>query len=142
MKKILLSLVMLLCLCGCSCNKKTTEVTQVEIDLKGNPTTGYEWKCTVDNTNIAKMVSNNYVQDKNEEDLVGVGGTYKFIFEGVSDGFTTIACNYSRSFETEEPLYSLAYTVKIADKVISQYSKTGTYSEDTLPDAKVFETTK
>ena len=144
MKKILVLSVCILCLCGCGKSKEKEEISQLEIDLKGNQTTGYEWECNVDSKEIAKMISNKYTQDDANKEMVGVGGTYKFIFEGVNAGTTTITCTYYRPFEIGEPLYKLEYIVSVNTKTkeISQYSKNGTYSEETIPDAKIIKTTK
>lgn len=138
MKKFLLLTLAVLCLCGCG--KEKEEVSQLKIDLKSNGTIGYEWKCDVDGKNIAKLVSSNYVQDKVEK----TGGTYKFIFEGIDSGMTTITCKYQKSTDNLTSLYEVEYVIQVDSKTkeIVQYSTKGTYLEEVIPDAITIKTTK
>lgn len=130
MKKILLVLCMALMLCGCS-KGKTASIT-----LKGNPTTGYEWTYSFSNEGVLKEKSNNYITDN--ENLTGSGGKYDFVFEGEKEGTTKIIFEYKRSWETEEPLYTLTYEITVNNKKEIKSSKvTGNYSEDKLPEAVI-----
>lgn len=103
MKKILLSLVItlsILLLVGCK-DKEVTEIKAEVIELEGNPTTGYEWTCTVKDESIVKVESI-YEPDKTTSEMTGTGGTYLFTVIGQKEGNTTIKCKYARSWEEND----------------------------------------
>lgn len=143
MKKLVLLSALVLCLCGCSSNeKKVEELEQLEVSLKGNATTGYSWKCVADNEQIAKVAKTTYVEDESKG-ATGVGGTYRFVFEGTGPGMTTISCTYNSAVETEEPTYEIRYVLKVSEeKEVTVDSKTGTYSETEIPTPVITKTTK
>ena len=101
MKKVLLSLIIVLSvflLVGC----KDKEVKEIEspdvIELEGNPTTGYEWTCIIDDDSIAKLEAI-FEADETTSAITGEGGTYLFTVTGLKEGKTTITCKYARSWE-------------------------------------------
>lgn len=73
----------------------------VEINLDGNPTTGYSWKYDMDVDGIIKEDSNQYKQDDPNLNLVGVGGSYTWKFSALKEGTTKITFKYSRPWEKE-----------------------------------------
>ena len=84
------------------------------VEIDGNPTTGYQWTFTPDNSGLLEAIDGNYVQDEAPEGMAGVGGTYYWIFQptGVYAGDTTLLFNYARSWETS--VYStLCITVSL-----------------------------
>lgn len=128
MKKTLIILFMSLFLVGCSKNNK------IGISLEGNATTGYEWTYSISNEEILEETKNEYITK--DTGLVGASGVYNFEFKGLKEGTTNITFIYSRSWETEEPLYVLIYEVKVNNKKeIISYEATGTYLEENLPKA-------
>lgn len=63
------------------------------IVLKGNPTTGYAWHYTIENSEIMEPVSDAYVPDSN---AIGAGGTYTWTFRALKKGQTKIVFTYYR----------------------------------------------
>lgn len=117
MKKIYVLLVsamaVLLLMSGCS-KQGDAGSNQYAFELKGNPTTGFQWVYQVDNKDILKEVRNEYIQDKTEgKDNVGVGGTYFFAFEPLKEGEVTITAKYCRSWEDVEPMATATYKLKV-----------------------------
>ncbi len=133
MKKIISSILIICVIFIISaCGKAGKEM---QLSLKGNPTTGYEWTCQISNPEIVKETGNEYIPEEHEEDIVGSGGTYTFTFAGLKTGGTDIICRYARSFEDVEPIYMLTYQVEIdEDLLIKLVTKTGTYSENNIPE--------
>jgi predicted secreted protein len=113
----------ILCFFYCSCNniidldKDLNGVYNVPLNslftvqVKGNPTTGYNWNYIADSCNddSIKFLNDNltgrYVSDNsqnsNGEIMVGVGGTFKFDFKALSAGLNELAFEYKRSWEPE-----------------------------------------
>jgi inhibitor of cysteine peptidase len=75
-----------------------------DIALKGNATTGYQWK-------VAKIVGDavvqkgepDYVVEKRRKRMVGVGGTFLFHFEVKKAGKTKVELGYARPWEKDTP---------------------------------------
>lgn len=80
----------------------------VEINLKGNPTTGYNWEYNIGADDIVKEVSRKYEQDDAKLGLVGLGGTNTWIFSALKEGKTEIIFKYCRPWE-EEAIESKTY---------------------------------
>ena len=96
------------------------------VELDGNPTTGYNWTCTITPDGIVNETSNNYVQNDNPNGMVGVGGKFVFDFESVAAGEATLTFDYLRPWEDGVPpvntvVYkatvdsSLGLTLKLVD---------------------------
>ncbi len=96
MKKIFCGILVLALVFSLSaCSKKEPENATIEI--KGNPTTGYEWTYKAE-TNGIVAVSDEYKQDSSGGGT-GAGGTYIFVLSGIKEGETTLTFTYSRSWE-------------------------------------------
>jgi len=80
------------------------------IALDSNPTTGYNWEVSYDDT----MLSLEYEEYSAEkcEGLVGAGGTQYFAFKALKAGETEIETVYKRSWE-EEIIDQREFTVNI-----------------------------
>ena len=118
---VLAAILLLTCLvAGCSGEEKTyidqgeTIDTSVDkeflIALDSNPTTGYNWEVSYDDT----MLSLEYEEYDAEkcEGLVGAGGTQYFAFKALKAGETRIDTVYKRSWE-EEIIDQREFTVNI-----------------------------
>ncbi|GAA0078422.1 hypothetical protein UT300005_28010 [Clostridium sp. CTA-5] len=77
-------------------SKKTAE-----INLQGNPTTGYTWEYKINTDGIIKEDSKQYKQDKSNLEAVGVGGTYTWKFSALKEGTTEVTFKYRRPWENE-----------------------------------------
>ena len=80
------------------------------IALDSNPTTGYNWEVSYDDT----MLSLEYEEYSSEkcEGLVGAGGTQYFAFKALKAGETRIETVYKRNWE-EESIDQRDFTVNI-----------------------------
>lgn len=115
MKKILLMAFGILLLTGCSSDKK------LEIKLDGNPTTGYEWTCEIEDDKIIKEISSDY--ESGNDNVEGASGTYTFVYEGIKEGTTTLTCNYARSFEENSTEDSKEYKITVDKDLYITYKE-------------------
>ena len=70
------------------------------IALDSNPTTGYDWEESYDDSMLS-LVDDRYELDEKAEGLVGAGGTQYFQFKALKAGQTEITLVYKRHWETE-----------------------------------------
>ena len=80
------------------------------IALDSNPTTGYEWIASYDDS-ILDLTYQEYNAEKCPG-LVGAGGTYYFGFEALKKGETKITIDYLREWEGES-IDQRVFTVNI-----------------------------
>ncbi len=79
----------------------TTVNQEFIIALDSNPTTGYNWEASYDES-ILKLVDSKYEMGKQAQaGLVGAGGTQYFQFKALKTGKTEITVTYKRSWETD-----------------------------------------
>ena len=87
------------------------------ITLSANPTTGYSWQASYDET-MVELVESKYEipeMEKHErvkQGIVGSGGVEIFRFKALKAGKTKIALAYKRPW-AEENLYQKVFTVNI-----------------------------
>ena len=90
---------------------------EIEIALKGNPTTGYSWAVASFTTNRLQQVgTGEYLQSEQSGAMhrVGVGGSFVFRFKAVSSGQGNIKLIYRRPWETtaSDQSYSVVLEIK------------------------------
>jgi inhibitor of cysteine peptidase len=68
------------------------------IELAANPTTGYAWSAEADD-DVQQVGSKQLAGGT----MPGAGGTQMLTFEATAKGSTTLALNYARSFEPDQP---------------------------------------
>jgi inhibitor of cysteine peptidase len=82
------------------------------IALDANPTTGYDWEVSLDET-ILELVEKTYkLGEKAEEGVVGAGGVDYFRFKALKAGETEITMVYKRTWE-ETGIDQKVFTVNI-----------------------------
>ncbi len=81
------------------------------IALGSNPTTGYSWQESHDQTMI-ELVEWNY-EEEAQEGVVGAGGIEYFRFKALKAGQTEITMAYQRPFGEEEVLEQKVFTVYV-----------------------------
>ena len=82
------------------------------IALGANPTTGYDWEVSLDET-ILELVGKTYkLAEEAEHGIVGAGGVDYFRFKALKAGETEITLVYKRSWEKEDIAQKL-FTVNI-----------------------------
>ncbi|QSZ66910.1 DUF333 domain-containing protein [Methanofollis aquaemaris] len=69
----------------------------VQVDLRANPTTGYEWNATL--TDGLTLLNDTYTVDPHPEGMVGVGGTHTWLIEAAGEGNQTFSAIYKRPWE-------------------------------------------
>ena len=82
------------------------------IAIGANPTTGYDWEVSLDET-ILELVEKTYKPaEEAEHEIVGAGGVDYFRFKALKAGETEITMVYKRSWE-EEGIDQKLFTVNI-----------------------------
>ena len=71
------------------------------VELKGNPTTGYQWEVESLDTGMLKQVGE--PEFKPDSDLTGAGGKFTFRFEGAAAGEADLRLVYHRPWEKDAP---------------------------------------
>lgn len=71
----------------------------LEIVLKANPTTGYQWEIASIDTTILKNTGTEYKADKVPPGVVGSGGKSIIRFKAIKAGRTFLKLVYHRPFE-------------------------------------------
>ncbi len=85
---------------------------QFNIVLESNPTTGYSWQESYDDT-MLELVAKTYEPGEGaQQGLVGAGGTEHFRFKALKAGETEITLTYKRPWE-EESLEQKVFKVGI-----------------------------
>lgn len=97
---------------------------KLEFELDGNPTTGYAWEVKeADPTKVE--ITDEYIEDKVDENIVGAGGKYRFTVTPKAPGNLTVECVYSRSFEPSENDKTVTYKLLVTkDNKITVLDKT------------------
>lgn len=81
-------------------NGRTSDIaqgTRFAVQLKENPTTGFQWNATV--SSGLGIQSSDYQQDKAAEGMVGVGGTRTWVIIAKDTGIQKFSAIYRRSWE-------------------------------------------
>jgi inhibitor of cysteine peptidase len=68
------------------------------IKLESNPTTGYKWQPTYDDTYV-KLISNDFMPAMQATKVLGAGGVERFFFRAIKSGNTEIEMLYKRVWE-------------------------------------------
>ncbi|MFH1662810.1 MAG: protease inhibitor I42 family protein [Chloroflexota bacterium] len=82
------------------------------IALDSNPTTGYSWQASFDETMIELVEETYELGEFAEQGLIGAGGTELFCFKALKKGEVEIMMVYKRSWETEI-LQQKVFTVEV-----------------------------
>ena len=84
-------------------NGRTLELqldSPFEVELEGNPTTGYSWQVVEMDTNVIRQTGEPVYEPSG--DKPGSGGVYTFRFRTVADGESLLVLVYSRPFEPDK----------------------------------------
>jgi predicted secreted protein len=71
------------------------------IALDSNPTTGYSWEASYDETRLELVEETYELGEYVKQGLVGAGGTELFRFKALKSGEAQITMEYKRPWETE-----------------------------------------
>ena len=73
---------------------------QFAVALESNPTTGFQWEVTIDNSGTYTQVgAGEYTQGATKPGMAGAGGTVRFTFQAAKAGTGSVKFTYRRSFE-------------------------------------------
>jgi inhibitor of cysteine peptidase len=91
---------------------------KLEIHLKGNPTTGFEWRMAELKSEVLKADGKmTYVPDKFDPPRVGSGGIFVAKFIAAKSGKATVKFEYLRSWEKDKPpAEKFSVNIVVADK--------------------------
>lgn len=90
--------------------------TVFSIELKSNPTTGYQWQVKELNKYFLELESSTFIPALNENtNIVGSGGVELWSFKAIKPGQTSISFFYSRSWENKKPIQKKTFNVFIKD---------------------------
>ena len=119
---VMVALVAICLLAGCAGEVKTYTDSGQTIDigvnqefiiaLGANPTTGYDWEVSLDETMLELVEKTYKLGEEAEEGVVGAGGVDYFRFKALKKGTTEITMVYKRSWE-EEGIDQKVFTVNI-----------------------------
>ncbi|MEG2860200.1 MAG: protease inhibitor I42 family protein [Clostridia bacterium] len=84
--------------------------SSIAIMLDGNPSTGFEWTCSVADDAVVCLCSDDY---EASSDAAGSGGLYTFVFEAVAPGETSVTFRYARPFEASQEDQALTYVATV-----------------------------
>ena len=82
------------------------------IALGANPTTGYDWEVSLDETMLELVEKIYKLPEEAEHEVVGAGGVDYFRFRALKKGTTEITTVYKRTWE-EEGIDQKVFTVNI-----------------------------
>lgn len=120
--KYLIILFLLIIVTGCSNSSK------YEVVLEGSSNSYYNWSYEIEDDSIIKVVDESYYGKETEDEIIGLEGEYKFVFEALKSGDTTIKFKYMRTWEQEDVLYEYVVSLSVNDKLkISKKKETGNY---------------
>jgi inhibitor of cysteine peptidase len=88
----------------------------IQVILGGNPTTGYSWTTSLGDADKAVLQQQGdavYAQQSTAPSIVGAGGTFTFTFKAAAAGQVVLKFDYSRPFESGQPIQSVSITVVV-----------------------------
>jgi len=83
----------------------------LEIDLRGNPSTGYTWVTST--TNELAVVSTGASKYEPDASGAGVGGTFSFPFRAAQPGEAVLVFRYLQPWNPSNPAQTLTFTVRV-----------------------------
>ena len=92
------------------------KAAQTVFEFEGNPTTGYRWTAFLVKEGVVELnsVEGEYTEFEHEEEMVGVGGMYRFELTAVAPGETIVLFHYGRGWE-EEDMITKPYLVMVLE---------------------------
>jgi inhibitor of cysteine peptidase len=87
----------------------------IQVVLKGNPTTGYSWTSTMSDQAVLQQQGDPvYAQGNTNPSIVGAGGTFTFTFKAAAAGQVTLKFDYARPFDTGvAPIQTCSLTITV-----------------------------
>lgn len=86
---------------------------ETTIQMKGNPTTGYNWFYEISDESIIAVEEN--VKYLGDDMIVGAPSMFTYTIIALKPGQTTLHFEYKRPWETVEPIETKDYYVTVAE---------------------------
>jgi inhibitor of cysteine peptidase len=83
------------------------------IALGSNPTTGYSWQASYDETKLELVGGKSEYKEEATEGVVGAGGIEYFRFKALKAGLTEITLTYEQPWEGGETGETKVFTVNV-----------------------------
>lgn len=93
----------------------TASGSAMTVSLDENASTGYTWVCEIADNGTLALTDDETVVDDSDEEMVGVGGTRLFSFEGKDTGTTEVSFTLGQQWdsgETSDDSFILEVTVE------------------------------
>ena len=84
------------------------------IQLKGNPTTGYNWFYQISDDSIIAVEE--YVKYLGDDMVVGAPSMFTYTITSLKPGQATLHFEYKRPWETVEPIETKDYIITVDEK--------------------------
>ena len=117
-KRIITSFLFYL-ICSCvvlaltSCASTRFQSDETTIQMKGNPTTGYNWFYQISDESIIAVEEN--VKYLGDDMIVGAPSMFTYTITALKPGQTTLHFEYKRLWETVEPIETKDYYITVAE---------------------------
>lgn len=96
-----------------SCASTRFASEEKTIQLKGNPTTGYNWFYQISDDSIIAVEE--YVKYLGDDMVVGAPSMFTYTITSLKPGQTTLHFEYKRPWETVEPAETKEYIITVAE---------------------------
>jgi predicted secreted protein len=84
------------------------------IQLKGNPTTGYNWFYQISDESVIAVEE--YVKYLGDDMVVGAPSMFTYTITSLKPGQATLHFEYKRPWETVEPIETKEYIITVDEK--------------------------
>ncbi len=106
-----LSVIFISIFSSCSSAKFSSQKTQIQ--LKGNPTTGYTWVFEIEDESIVSVTGQSKYLGK--KGMVGAPSLFTYTVHSLKPGRTMLKFEYKRPWEEKEPEETCIYEVTVAE---------------------------
>ena len=106
-------------MCSClvlaltSCTSTRLQSDETTIQMKGNPTTGYNWFYEISDESIITVEEN--VKYLGDDMIVGAPSMFTYTITSLKPGQTTLHFEYKRPWETVEPIETKDYYITVTE---------------------------
>ena len=116
-----------------SCVSTRFQSEETTIQMKGNPTTGYNWFYEISDDSIIAVEEN--VKYLGDDMIVGAPSMFTYTITSLKSGQTTLHFEYKRPWETVEPIETKNYFITVVEKgkiKIEEYYRTQKQDDETI----------
>ncbi len=96
---------------SCASSKFSSRKTQIQ--LEGNPTTGYTWIFKIEDESIIRVEED--FQYFGNDGIVGAPGIFTYTVHSLKPGRTMLKFEYKRPWEEKEPAQTCLYEITVAE---------------------------